>query len=115
MNIYSSIRKLAKTIGSQNLFHATKEMNGIKIFKNDIELSKIQQIYLSYLFMYSSINQDMQLENISKHVIDDEIYEDAYMKWKKEKGKDTDKKDNSQKELKLVMTNTIKFPKSEEK
>lgn len=114
MNIYSAVRKLAKTVSAQNMFHAAKEMNGIKIFRNEIELSKIQQIYLSYLFMYSSIGQDIQLEKISEHVTDDEIYEDAYMKWKKER-KDVTKKDNSQKDLKLVMSNTIKFPTSEVK
>ena len=51
------------------------------------------------------------MENISEHVFDSEIMEDAYLSWKKKNIKKLDKKDNSQKALNLVAGKTIKFPK----
>lgn len=115
MNIFLSIRKLSKTTYAQNLFLASKEINGIKLFKNNLDLSKLQQLYLSYLYMYNGIMQDIQIEKISKHVLDNEIYEDSYLLWKREKGNKTKKEDNTERDVKLVMSNTIRFPKKEVK
>lgn len=107
-NIYSKIRNLAKSIKAQNLFVAAKEINGIRLFRNSFDFSKIQEIYLSYLYNYDSINRDIILEKISEHVFDYEIYEDSYMLWKRKNNKK--EKDNNQKDLKLVVGKKITFP-----
>jgi len=114
MSPFQLIRKLAKTNESQNLFQSAQDLNGIRLFKNEIDFSTIQQIYLSYLYFYNTINSDLGIYKISKKVLNNEIYEDAYMLWRKEKGFNYENKDNEKHDLKLVMSNKIKFPKSEE-
>jgi hypothetical protein len=109
MNTYLQIRQLAKSIKYQNLFTASKEIFGIKLFRNSFDLSNIQSIFLSYLYSYDSINRDIILENISKHIFDSEIYEDAYLLWKRKNTKT--KKDNKQNDVNLVTGKYIKFPK----
>jgi hypothetical protein len=110
MNIYSQLRELAKSIRAQNLFVAAKEINGIRIFKNLYDFSKLQEIYLSYLYNYDAINRDIIMEKISEHVFDSEIMEDAYLLWKRKNMKKLNIKDNKQNELKLVTGKTIIFP-----
>jgi hypothetical protein len=110
MNIYLKIRELAKSIRAQNLFLAAKEVNGIRIFRNSFNLSKLQEIYLSQLYNYDSINRDIILEKISKHVTDNEIYTDAYLLWKQKNIKKINKKDNKQKDVNLVVGKEINFP-----
>lgn len=111
-NIYTNLRSLAKSVRAQNFFAAVKEINGLYLFHNKFDFSKIQEIYLSYLYNYDSINKDIILEKISKHVLDSEIYEDSYLLWKRKNiNKKQDEKDNNKKrEVKLVMGKDIKFP-----
>jgi len=109
MNIYSLLRELAKSIKAQNLFVTAKEINGIRLFRNSFDFSKLQEIYLSYLYNYDSINRDIILEKISDHVIDNEIYTDAYLLWKRKNLKKT-MKDNKQNDVNLVVGKKINFP-----
>ena len=111
MNIYSLLRILAKSIKAQNLFIAAKEINGIRLFHNSFDFSKLQEIYLSHLYNYDTINRDIVIEKISKHVFDDEIYEDAYLFWKRKNSKKTNTKDNKKNDVNLVTGKHIKFPK----
>jgi len=111
MNIYSILRNLAKSIKSQNLFTAAKEMNGIRLFRNSFDFSKIQELYLSYLYSYDSLNRDIIIEKISKHIFDSEIYEDAYLLWKRKNINKTNTKDNKKSELSLVPGKVVNFPK----
>jgi hypothetical protein len=108
-NIYQNLRLLAKSVKSQNLFLASKEINGINLFRNLCDFSKIQQIYISYLYNYDNINRDIVLDKISKHVFDSEINEDAYLFWKRNNAH-LDKKDNKQSDVNLVVGNKINFP-----
>jgi hypothetical protein len=108
MNIYNNIRKLAKSVKAQNLFLASKEVNGINLFRNKFDFSKIQEIYLSYLYNYESINRDIVIDNISKHVFDSELNEDAYLMWKRKNIKN--KKDTKQNDINLVVGQKIIFP-----
>jgi hypothetical protein len=112
-NIYSQLRKLAKSVKHQNLFTASKEIFGIRLFRNNFEFSKIQEIYLSHLYSYDSLNRDIILENISKHVMDNEIYEDAYLLWKRKNTKKINIKDNKQNDVSLVVGSKINFPTKE--
>jgi hypothetical protein len=112
-NIYTKLRELAKSIRAQNIFIASKEINGIHLFKNQYEFSKLQEIYLSYLYNYDSINRDIIIDKISEHVLDSDIMEDSYLLWKKKNIKKINIKDNKQNDLSLVTTRKIKFPKRE--
>jgi hypothetical protein len=95
----------------QNLFVASKEIGGIRLFKNSFDFSKIQEIYLSHLYNYDAINRDIILEKISKHVFDNEIYEDAYLIWKRRNIKKINTKNDKKNEVSLITGKTIKFPK----
>lgn len=110
MNIYSLLRELAKSINQQNLFVAAKEVNGIRLFHNSFNFSKIQEIYLSQLYNYNSINRDIIIEKISEHVLDSEIYEDAYLIWKQKNMKKGNIKDNKKNDVSLVVGKKINFP-----
>ena len=109
-NIYIQIRKLAKSIKAQNLFVAAKELQGIRLFRNRLDFSRLQGIYLSYLYMYDTINKDIVVDRISEKIWDSEIYEDAYLLWKRKSDKKSEKKDKTTKDLKLIPGKTIKFP-----
>lgn len=114
MHILNSIRKLAKTLRAQNSFSISKELHTVRLFRNDCDLSRLQEEYLMYLYIYESIARDVVIEKISKHVYDKELYEDCYLLWKREKGFKHDG-NNSNQEVKLVKGTTIKFPKPGEK
>lgn len=115
MNIYEALRKLAKSVKAQNLFNSAKEIHGVRLFRNDCDLSKLQSDYISFLYFYDTIARDIIVEKISKHVHDCELYEDAYYLYKNEKGNKKEDKNNGPKDLKLVMGTKIIFPKTEEK
>jgi hypothetical protein len=110
-DIYSYIRKLAKQSKFQNLLYLAKDISGVQFFTNVSNFSKLQDIFLSYIYMYDSINQDLASKHISKHVYDNEIYEDAYMIWKREVGNKTDTESNKKKsDVALVISDKITFP-----
>jgi len=114
MDIFDIIRKLAKTQRAQNLFSVSKELSGIKLFRNNCDLSRIQEEYLLYLYMYESLARDIEVDKISKHVYDKELYEDSYLLWKRKKGNKLQEKSGNQ-EVKLVKGKRVIFPKSEDK
>jgi len=115
MNIYSEIRLLAKSVRSQNLFTAAKEISSLQLFRNKFDLSAIQELYISYLYIYENINRDIIIDKISSHVLDCELFEDSYLLWKR-KNKKSDKKQESKnepekaKDMHLVCGNKIIFP-----
>ena len=76
------LRKLAKSAKILNVFSASKEMNGVKLFRNETDFSRIQEIFINYLYFYYGIHQDISAKKVSKKVLDDEVYEDAYAYWK---------------------------------
>ena len=93
------IRKLAKNNKNLNLFSASKELNGVRLFRNDIDLSKIQNLFINYLYFYYNLNQNISTGEVSKDVLKSEVREDAYSVWqsKREKKDIEDKKDNNKK------------------
>ena len=116
MNIYGGIRLLAKSVRCQNLFSAAKELSSIRLFQNTCNFSRLQEIFLSYLYTYDMLHKDIVVEKISKQVIEDEIYIDAYLIWKRQdkKEKKLNKKgeeiENKKKDMHLVCGNKIIFP-----
>jgi len=110
-NMESIIRKLAKQTKNLNHFAASKEINGIKLFKNDMNLSKIQNVYLSYLYFYNTLNSDIMLKKVSEKVLDNEIYADAYYYYKLKHEDKKNKKDrnNKPRDVHLVFDNSKNF------
>ena len=102
--------ELAKSIKAQNLFVAAKEINGIRLFKNLYDFSKLQEIYINYLYMYDIITQDIIRKKINEDIINDDIYADSYLLWKRKKGFEVESPDKK-KDLKLTPTRKITFPK----
>jgi len=78
------LRELAKTDYYQSLYNSAKDL-GLQIFENKTQLTKIQLWFLSYIAMYSSINLDIATEDVSDKVLDNVIYEDAYLHYKRKK------------------------------
>lgn len=109
MNTYSLLRKLAKTSKYQNLFLACKELEGFRLFKNERELSQLQDIFLNYLYMYNNINQAISIDKISPHVLDKELYEDCFLLWRNNRKKIEQKNEKSS-DVHLIASDTIIFP-----
>ena len=112
MDTNKLLKKLAKQTKYQNLLSVVKEINSLHIFKNAMNLSKLQELFLSYLYFYHDIFTDVFLHKIQKDIAEDDIYVEAYAMWKREKGYDTEKKDKKgkmkKKEVHLVFSNTSK-------
>ena len=100
MNYEQIIRKIAKNIESQNTFLAAKD-GLVSIFNNDKELSKLQQIYLSYLYFYHDIIVDVAVNKLNDKIFTAEIYEDAYMTYRRDKKEDNKEKNKHQIHLKF--------------
>ena len=125
MNIYTSIRELAKTNKWQNLFSASKDISSIHLFRNVIDFSKLQELFLEYLYIYDIVQKDILIDGISQIVLTDDIYVDSYLLWRKdnkykEKPERTPKpsewkKDNRKKTLHLFPGKKIKFLNKEAK
>jgi hypothetical protein len=112
MNIYKSVISLAKGNKYQNLLVVSKEINGIRLFRNTYNFSRLQEIFINYLYMFDIINKDMITDKISKKVLEDEIYWDAYMLWRREeKYKDKKSKDSGNRMIHLVAGKVVTLPK----
>lgn len=113
MDAYIGIRKLAKTSKYQNLFFLAKELKNIQIFANLGDFSQLQDMLFSYLYMYDALNQDIAIKKVTKKILDSEIFEDAYLLWKKEKGNNNTESENAKHDVMLVATDKIVFPRKE--
>ena len=92
MDLLVILRTLAKNDYYQSLYSSAKEL-GLQIFNNQTDLTRIQLWFLSYMSLYAMINMDIALGEVSEKVLEDTIYEDAYMYYKKKSsGKEMKKK-----------------------
>lgn len=116
MDADSIIRLLAKSHKYQTIYNHTKEA-GMPIFKNTNDYSYNQIMFLSYLNFYFNIYTDIAMEYVIEKVLDNEIFEDAYLYYKRTvknniyKDKEKDSKTDNPNSTKWV----IKRPKSEVK
>lgn len=86
------LRELAKSDYYQSLYSSCKEL-GLQLFKNNTDLTRLQLWFISYMATYSVINTDIAMGEISEKVLDNFIYEDAYLLYKKRSSnKDLNKK-----------------------
>ena len=81
------LRKLSRSNKWQILYNRAKELGTLRLFKNDIDLTKIQIWMLYYLEMYSSLYTDLAMDEnfISEDVIEDDLRTEAYLLYRKEK------------------------------
>ena len=75
------IRKLAKENKHQLLFSLSKE-GSLTLFDNKSNYTNIQISFLSYLAFYHGLYTDIAMDYVTEIVLEDPIYEDAYMYWK---------------------------------
>ena len=94
------IRQLAKTTYWQTIYSYAKELH-FPIYDNLTNFSEMQILMLNYMSFYSSLNLDIAIGDVSDIVLEDEIYEEAYMYYKqkvdKKKLADRPKAQTSQK------------------
>ena len=86
ITVYHAMRKLAKTNKYQLLYSQYKE-TGVRIFKNEHNLTDYQISFIQYLAFYTNINTDIYMDDVSDIVLEDEVYEDAYTYYKQKSGK----------------------------
>ena len=108
MSFYKSLFELSKSVKMQNLFQAAKDLHHIRLFENETDLSNIQSLFLSYLYTINDVNKDIIIDKISPKVLDNELFLDSYLLYKKENRKKEDQKDKKR-DLSLVAGKQIKF------
>jgi hypothetical protein len=77
----SLVRKLAKSDKYQSLFSYAKELK-FKLFLNETDFTDMQVMFLRYLTFYSSIYMDIVMGDIDDRVLENELYEDAYVMYR---------------------------------
>jgi len=97
------LRALAKNDYYQSLYSCAKEL-GLQMFENTTDLTKLQLWFLSYASMYSVISTDIVMGECPERVLDNTIFEDAYMQYKRV---------SSNKDIKKKVT-SIKLPKKQQ-
>jgi len=88
MNIELVIRNLAKSNYFQNLYHSSKEVNGIHLFTNINNFSGLQSLFLYWLRTYSMMYEDLankESQFLTENVINDHVRADAYLYYKRKK------------------------------
>ncbi len=98
------IRKLARSYDWQFLYARAKELNNIKIFKNNSNFTKLQLLFLRWLEIYHSlyIDLDMEKDYISKDVIEDDLRTEAYLLYRHEIKKGKNKKRDKEEQTKNI-------------
>jgi len=101
---YKLLKKLARSNKWQVLYNRAKELGTLRLFKNDIDLTKIQIWMLYFLEMYSSLYTDLAMneEYIDEDVIEDDLRCEAYLLYRKEKSKKENKKKFIDKDEKIT-------------
>ena len=104
------VRNMAKEDKWQSLYNRSKELH-FKLFKNKRNFTGIQIEFLNFLSFYSSIFTDIALGEVDEKVLDNNIYEDAYMYYKlkaerKDKEKEFEEKYKMNRKKDKVVTNS---------
>jgi len=92
------LRALARSNEFQTLYARAKDL-GFKLFNNNKDLSRIQIIFLNYLELYSSLIQDIAMNepHIDYDKLKDDELTDAYLTWKRKNREKKNKKDKKEK------------------
>ena len=106
------LRKLAKKTETQNLFQAAKDMSCFDLFNNKKDLSSSQNVFLSYVYFYHSLNSDVSSGRVSDKVFLSEIFENAWAYYRNNMKEKTEIEFNKERAFQGVFskTNEIIFP-----
>ena len=87
MIVENPLYKLARSSEWQILYGRAKELNGIQLFYNKTDFSRIQITFLQLLEIFSSLYLDLAMneELISEEVINDQIRRESYLLYKRKK------------------------------
>lgn len=90
----STIRKLARSNKYQSLYSRAKEISSIHLFKNTIDFSQIQLIFLHWLEAYNLMYMDISsgVKMVDEEIIKDDLRAEAYLLWRSINKKDLYKK-----------------------
>lgn len=85
MNLEDKIRLLARSNYYQELYNASKNCSGIRLFENNSNFSGIQVLFLYWLKVYSMLYDELsglEWENLDIKVIKDNDRCDAFLYWR---------------------------------
>jgi len=104
---YKLLKKLTRSNRWQILYNRAKELGTLRLFKNDIDLTKIQIWTLYFLEMYASLYTDLAMNEdfINEDVIEDDLRTEAYLLYRKEKSKKDKNKKYTDKDEKITPDN----------
>lgn len=98
------VRNLAKSEKHQSLFSMSKDINGVRLFKNEMDFGYLQVLYLNWLNIYHSLYTDLirEEEFIDEEILKDIIRVDAYLVYRnKVKNKKQDKLEQDNKKQRI--------------
>ena len=80
------LQKIARSNEHQTLFNRAKEISSLRLFRNDSDLSLLQNYYLYFLELYSMLYNDLnsKADFLTEEVIQDTIRVEAYLLLRKE-------------------------------
>jgi len=93
IDLTHNLRKLAKSSYWQTLFASSKLLNGIELFENKTNFTKIQLDFINWLSYYNSLNYYLEDGSLPEWAYKKDIYIDAFMYYKRKqekKGKGTE-------------------------
>lgn len=98
MDYYAIIRKIARSVKYQNMYSNCEKL-GLKMFKNETDLTDAQSLLLYWCSVYSSLYEDIHMNEpyIDEDIIKDDTRCDAYLTYKKEMRKKENQKKNKNK------------------
>jgi len=120
-DLMMSVRKLAKESHWQIIYSQSKEVGGIHLFRNSVDFTYLQTMFLNSLSFYDSLFIDIAMGEVDSFVLDDFVYEEAYVYYKnqlrrkKEEFKMVSKFDKSDKQSGLNNKTTILFKRAKKK
>ena len=97
-----TVRKLARSDKWQHLYRKSKEIGGVRLFRNEYDFTDLQLAFLRWLEIYYILEKDI-LEGrkfIDMEIINDDIRTDAYLHIRKdliEQEKESPKKKKNKK------------------
>ena len=106
---FKILKKIARSNRWQVLYNRAKDLGTLRLFRNDMDLTKVQVWMLYLLEMFSSLYADLSMneEYISEEVIKDDLRCEAYLLYRREKNKKDKHKKYTDKESKKVTPSNI--------
>jgi hypothetical protein len=83
--VESQIRQLARLPYYQELYHASKSIDGINLFSNVANFSGLQKMFLYWVRVYAMLYEELstyEWENLDEAVINDDTRCDAFLYWR---------------------------------